>query len=212
MLKLIIVCALGLGLSGCVVVGSDNPLFSQADARGAALRPGVWSIPDDNCQFDPTQPLAKWPSCGNPTVVEGGRIKGGFGKADKAPQSIAYVLAAGDPVVMQLEAPDDRKPDDPRYVYAAVQPERTDASGRIVEAHIWLVLCFKPPLDASGPTKPHPYPGLVMRQGASFCRASNPGPVRDAARLSRDASVKGLKAGDKTDKFWLAARWIRDAE
>ncbi len=201
-LKSMLICALALLVSGCVIVGSDQPLFGSGDIGHAVLRNGVWALPDDNCQFEPSQPAVRWPQCANPTQVTDGRLTGGFGKADKPPQTIAIVLADGDPVVLQLEAPDDRKPDDPRYVYAALEPIRTDPQGRIVEAHVWLVLCFKTPLNPKA-AKPHPYPGLVLRQGSQYCRATQQGPVRDAARLTRTNAIKG-------EPFWLTARWIRD--
>ncbi len=193
---------LALLLCGCVPVGSDKPLFSAADAGGPGLRPGLWSIPNDKCVFDPATPVAAWPSCANATEVRDGRLIGGFGKTDGPAQSLDYVLSTGDPAVVQLKAPPDRKATDPEYVYFGLEPTQTDKQGRAVEAHVWMVLCFKPPLDKSA-RQPAPYPGLTMHKGDGFCRAVAPGPVRNAARLSRDASVQG-------DKVWLLARWLPD--
>ena len=57
------ICA-ALLLGACNMVHSDHPLFTAADAAGAAsFRPGVWADPDPGCDFDPNLPVKQWPDC-----------------------------------------------------------------------------------------------------------------------------------------------------
>lgn len=189
--------------TGCVVVGSDEPLFGAADAGTPQLRSGVWSMPHDKCEFDPAVPAADWPSCANPTIVRPGSMLGGFGDKD-GPQTLGFVLAAGDPQVLQVEAPADRKPNEPRYVFAGLRALELDEQGRAVGVRVWLALCFMPPMKADAP-EPKPFPGLTLKQGDSYCRASSPGPVREAVRRSERVELDG-------EAIQLTARWIRDGE
>ncbi len=206
MLRFFAICCIGLVTCGCAMVTSDKPLFTSGDAGAVALRHGLWTLPDDTCKYDPAQPVTKWPSCANGMVVSSKTMTGGFGKADSPPQTLGYVLAAGDPVVVQLKGPPDAKPTDPAFIYAGLRPVRMDDTGRIVEAHVWLALCFKPPLNANGKLKtPAPFPGLTMKQGDPFCRAADPAAVRNAVIKSEANAIQG-------DKLWLLARWLRDGE
>lgn len=202
MLRFFAVCCMGLMTSACVIVGSDKPLFTAADAQGMALRPGLWTMPDDTCKYDPVQPVSAWPSCANGMVLTATQLTGGFGKSDP-PQTMAYLLAGGDPPVVQVTAPPDRKPDDPYFIYAGLRPGRTDSSGRIVEARVWLAACFKPPTDLNSKAAPRPFVGLTLKKGASYCKAVEPEAVRNAVAKSEVLSVKG-------DKLWVAAHWVRD--
>ena len=204
MLRFFAVCCMGLMTSACVMVGSDKPLFSAADASGAALRPGIWELQGDDCKFDPARPVTTWPECANGMIVTPTRLTGGFGKADP-PQTMSYVLAGGDPPVIQLAAPQDRKPEDPSFLYAGVRPSRTDSAGRIVEAHVWLAACFRPPSNLNSKAAPRPFPGLTMKKGDSYCRATEAGPVRNAAAKSEAIAIKG-------DKLWVSAHWVRDGD
>ncbi len=208
MLRSIVLAVLALACSGCALVGSDAPLFQPGGAL--VLRPGVWSVPNGPCEFDAAKPVAAWPSCANAMVVSAASITGGFAGEDKTRQTIAYVLADGDPAVLQLQSQQERKPGEPVYVYAAARPLRKDPSGRVVEAKVWLALCYRPPVNLDGkgpagrPDRPQrPFPGLVMKPGDSFCRASTPAAVRNAALRSEGVTLAPDAPG-------LVASWRRD--
>ena len=121
-------------------------------------------------------------------------------------RELPYVLAAGDPRVMQLAAPADRKPEQPAYLYVGVRPGKTDTQGRLIEGEIWLVLCEEPPDDDHifAKHKPRPLPGLTQR-GDSVCIATTKGPVKAAAAASErwlrkreepeDAVITGVTSG-----------------
>jgi hypothetical protein len=202
-----------LGLQACAVVGAERPLFTAADAAGApALRPGLWAMPEADCQgFDPARPADTWPECANMIIVRPGTVGGDEHEKDGSikKRELAYVLAAGDPRILQLAAPDDRKPDEPAYLFVGVHPGKTDAQGRLIEGRIWLVLCEPPP-----PTNrifekrtPHPLPGLRPMKDGEGCLADAQGPVRAAAV----GSESWLKKADVEDAI-ITAHWVRDGE
>ncbi len=204
MLARLAACCLALGLSGCVVVGSNEPLFGPEDAARVQLRTGLWSAPDEDCPFDPSRPVAAWPSCANPMVVTARAITGGFGKEGAPPETLAYLLAGGRPLVMQIEAPSDRKPGEPRFNFIGVRPTRLDERRRIVEVDAWLVTCTPPSARLPG-KQSTTFPGFVMSPGDGFCLATRPGPVRHAAKRLEELKIHGQDLG-------LHARWMREPD
>ncbi len=207
MQRLLSLLAAALLLGGCNLVYAEKPLFTQADAAGAPqLRPGIWAKRAPNCRFDKAKPVADWPECADPSVVTAERI----GDPADATKQMPYLLAAGDPRVMQLEVkPDADKPF--VWFFAGLKPLKTDRQGRIVEARTWLVQCGPPPpkppektesdtpanetpeqasarmqaeIDAqiNASVTREPLPGLTVKEG--MCVATEPGPVRNAARAS----------------------------
>lgn len=129
------------GLGGCNLVYSETPLFSAVDARGAPqFRPGVWAQRAPGCDFDPARPIAEWPECADGTILTATHIT----EPGKEKDATEYVLAGGDPQVMQLKV--ELEPGKPViYFYAGVRVDRTDAQGRIVEAASWIAQCGPPP-------------------------------------------------------------------
>lgn len=207
MQRLLLVLAAALMLGGCNMVYAEQPLFTAADAAGApAMRPGLWSKRAADCVFDGAKPIADWPECADPVLVTADRM-GDPGKPDKQG---AYILAGGDPRVLQMELEMD--PDKPAiWIFVGVKPLKTDAEGRITEARTWMVLCGPPPPPrpetpdaaipenetpeqaeariqadiaatvAAGVTR-EPLPGLEVKEG--MCVARERDPVRNAARAS----------------------------
>jgi hypothetical protein len=98
-------------LGGCNLVTSTTPLFSARDAQGQAqLRPGIWMNVDASCTVDAAKPLADWPKCANAWVVRPGEVMAGRdpGAAPATWVSYKFVLARGDPAVMQVGFSDDK--------------------------------------------------------------------------------------------------------
>jgi hypothetical protein len=204
---LIALAALTLG--GCNLVMSDKPVFTPADAEGAApLRPGVWAAPDAGCAFDEAQPVAAWPKCAGGSVVTPTEAWG----ADDPSKHNAYVLAAGDPRVLQAVADISTSdnvsaPKGPIYLFLAVKPLASDGQGRIVKAEVWIIQCGPPPpppkADAKEQPKPedyatkHPLPGMIMSDGA--CSPRDKAAVLGAAGPSR-AWAEGV----------MTLHWVRD--
>jgi hypothetical protein len=139
MRRLLLLFATALMLGGCNMVYAEHPLFTVADAAGAPqLRPGVWATRKADCAFDSAKPAKDWPECASATIVSADSVGG---LDDKR---MGYVMAGGDPRVMQLAfTPDDDKPT--IYLFAGVRPLKSDAEGRITEARTWSVLCGPPP-------------------------------------------------------------------
>lgn len=205
MQRLLFVLAAALILGGCNMVYAEHPLFTAADAAGApALRPGIWSKRAADCVFDAARPISEWPECADPVLITPDRI-GDPGKPDKQG---GYVLAGGDPRVMQMELTlDADKP--PIWIFVGLKPLKSDTEGRITEARTWIVLCGPPPPPppetpppppnetpeqaearaqaeiaaamAAGVTR-EPLPGLEIKDG--MCVARERDPVRNATRAS----------------------------
>jgi hypothetical protein len=207
MLRALAVAALCLMTSACIAVGSREPLFSSADTGKAPQpRPGLWASPDAGCSFDPDQPASDWPECANATVVRA-HVLGAPGDPSRL---MDFVIADGDPLILQTPWPHSRDKDPPKYAYTWLQPTRTDEQGRFTEARVWFVLCGEqaPParnLETAGKTAPpedfKPLEGLDWHKGDDFCIAKSAEAVRAAAR----ASVGWT--GDPS-----VVKWIRDAE
>ncbi|WP_334160719.1 hypothetical protein [Phenylobacterium sp.] len=184
--------ALAVTLSACSnQVYSRGPLFTP-EPIAAILRPGVWAAPDQACRFDPAQPLAAWPDCAHGQAIE-------QGQALWEAKSARLTLAAGEPMILQLQAA--RRPRETWYY--ALAPLRRDQAGRVVELETWAVLCGPPPpprIEADGDSHEdsvthHPLPGLHV--SGRNCLARRPDPIRDAARLSRGWD------DDPTRAYWV---------
>ncbi|CAN5380271.1 hypothetical protein BH10PSE5_BH10PSE5_22970 [soil metagenome] len=208
MLRIVAVFIAMLSLSGCAVVSSERPLFSIADSEGApTLKPGLWALPAGDCKFSLRASALKWPDCANAALVTGASLFGGKRDAVGAfPKVLAYRLASGDPVILQVEASADREPGDPKVIYLGVRALASDGQGLITSARVWLALCAKPAVgDLAKPAKL--MPGLAPIKSREECLARTPGAVRNAARQSEAWAF----SGDGED-FGLVARWIRDGD
>jgi hypothetical protein len=219
-LRILIACAAAALLGGCNQVYSEKPLFTVADEAGAPpLRPGLWRADDPKCHVTEARPVQDWPHCASWVLVRPGEILEFHG--DERPpawQSISFVLATGDPRILQMASDDDGRP---IYWFTAVKPLRLDDQGRIVAFTTWPVQCGPPPTEAEpgpppeehrggeapaeplAPHKPgprvtrHPLPGLEVRD--DNCLAREQGPVRAAAVASKAWENDGL-----------AQHWVRD--
>jgi hypothetical protein len=195
------------------MVLTTEPLFTAADAHGApVLRPGVWNgAPDPSCKFDETAPLANWPSCANGGIVGEAEIRG-RPDMNGASAGTPYLLAAGDPRIMQLhglELAPGSGLSFTSYFYAGLKPTRTDSQGRITAYEAWLVQCGPPPpkdqtTSAGGKIQTgtgQPLPGMVMDKSGANCTTASADALRAAATASR-----AWASGD------LSAHWVRDGD
>ncbi|HWE46966.1 MAG TPA: hypothetical protein VG407_13155 [Caulobacteraceae bacterium] len=187
-----------MALSGCNLVISAKPVFDAADASGApGFRPGVWASPDQGCSFDEAKPAGEWPSCASGAVIMDDKAWA-VGHKEKAS---AFILAAGDPRVMQAIADlSDMNGSNvtvtekgPIYLFIAVNPLAKDGDGRITKAEAWFIQCGPPPpkpkdgTPASNDPKAYgttqPLPGMTMDNGE--CSPKDKAAVRAAAGPSR---------------------------
>jgi len=208
-LKAAALVAAALALGGCNLVVSATPVFSAADAAGAPpLRPGVWAAPQPNCDFKPADPLAAWPDCAGGAVITATAFvtavdPSNVGPSGQAPapgaakpqKNVPYILAAGDPRVLQIdmELPLDPAAKTRLFVFAALKPTTHDADGRITGAEIWFVQCGPPPppkpTGSGGGTETggitdHPLPGMTVDKGGT-CTTNDKAALRNAAVASR---------------------------
>ena len=94
-----------LPLCACNTIVSSKPWFG--DAPGAPqLREGVWRADSEKpCDFDEKKPVQTWPACAFGVVVGASDLTL-YERDDKGqvkPSTVSYVLAAGDPVILQLD-------------------------------------------------------------------------------------------------------------
>ena len=183
-------------------LGASNTIgpSTRGCARGAGapqLREGVWRADSGKpCDLDEKQPVQTWPTCAFGVLVgaSGLTLYERDDKGQVKPSTVSYVLAAGDPVILQL---DDTTAKPPQFEYAWLTPVRRDAKGRIVELRGGGVGCGgHSSLAANG--QPALYPGVTTQNGA--CMAAS----ADALRAAAKASV-----GDTDAKDVAHVRWVR---
>jgi hypothetical protein len=185
-----------LPLCACNTIVSSEPWF--VGAPGAPqLRDGVWRADSDKpCDLDEKQPVQTWPTCAFGVVVRASDLTL-YERDDKGqvkPSTVSYVLAAGDPVILQL---DDTTAKPPQFEYAWLTPVRRDGQGRIIELRGGGVGCGgRSGAGANG--QPAPYPGVTTQNGA--CRAGSADVLRAAAKSS---------VGDSDPKEIAHVRWLR---
>jgi hypothetical protein len=207
MMRALLASLLALTTGACAVVGSERPLFAAADGRGqSALRAGLWAMPDEDCTFDTAAKSREWNDCANATFVSSATFSERPNDHGEDRETLRYVLAGGDPRVLQIQAPEGEK--NPNYAYAGLRPLRADEAGRIVEARVWLAMC-EPPVDptAAREDKPERSPlpaGLVRDREGPGCTAASAAAARGAVSRSE------AWASDRD--FTLIARWVRDAD
>jgi hypothetical protein len=207
----LVCCGLAL-LSACNIVLTKDPLFTQKDAAGApTLKPGVWLFfKDSDCALDEHKPFNEWPDCAGGGLVT---LEDIAGHKSNTPgdtlEHAPYVLAAGEPRVMQLQVDVDlsvtadatatgdatvtTKSDSTKakpYAYAAVHPTKLDDQGRIVAFTLWPVQCGPPPpKNAKGEDTAmatlHPLPGIQMKKGDAVCTTTSPAALHNAAKASQ---------------------------
>ena len=213
-MRVLLGLCLVLVLGGCNRVVTPTPLFSQADAAGApVLRDGLWLLEnkvdiqlfasnDDRCRVDTRKPVNRWPACASWVLVRGNEMLGyrGVQEASLAWESMPFVLAAGDPPVLQVGDPGDDSASISYSYFGVGQVERGN-DGRATAITVWTVDCGPPPAQVKGePTRfltRDLLPGLIA--DGDNCTAESPSAVRGAATASRAWNTEPGRL-----------RWIRD--
>jgi len=182
-------------LTACNGVVSSKPWFSQA-GDAPQLREGVWRLTSDKpCNVDERRPLTTWPDCALGLVVRASEIQG-YQRDDKGrvkPFTLPYVLAAGDPAILQL---DDTTANPLKFEYAWLTRVRRDNKGQVVEVRGSTVGCG--PSSGSPGGQPALYPGVTAQSG---------GCVADSVDSLRAAAKSSTRDGPPQDVF--NARWLR---
>ena len=207
MMRIAVALCLALGTSACAVVSSERPLFTAADSVGApTLRPGLWVAIEPACKFNPRSPAAAWPKCVSAVVVGPSTlmdIKRDDDPSESEPPVQTYRLAAGDPVVVQIETPPE-----PGAFYYGLRPMASDGQGRITNVRFWFARCEAPKPAADTAKRRRLLAGLYPVKGQEAgCLARTPAAVRNAVRLSEGWAFDG-----GTDEAGAMVRWIRDGD
>lgn len=199
--------ALAASLSACNMVVTTEPTFLAQDQATPALREGLWVSPKKDCRFDIEAPATKWPECAQWIVIKGASMTGVDEKGEAF--AVPFVLAAGDPRVLQIKIEDEKMA--AIYVYVGLRPLKYDKEGRIVSYTGWLTQCGPPPpKDAKRPDgnprygSLQPSPGMVMDADLSGCAPESKAALIRAAGLSEAYE----EASDKDD----VSRWVREGD
>eukprot|EP01030_Chromulinospumella_sphaerica_P017172 gene17172-16994_t len=211
--KALAAAALAASLSACNMVVTTEPTFLAEDQGKPTLREGLWVNEEKDCKFDIKAPAAKWPECAHWIVVKDSAMTGVSEKGEAF--NVPFVLAAGDPRVLQIRIEDDKKGEDGKaaalYLYMGLKPLKTDTEGRITSYRGWIVQCGPPPpKDAKKPDgNPRygtlkPSPGMIMDSDLSGCAPESKAALIKAAGLSEH--FEELGAGGE------ASRWVRDGD
>jgi hypothetical protein len=180
-LAVLAIALAGAALSGCTMVGAERPLFTAADAGGVRLKPGLWALINpvaDTCNVPKTRRIGRWDDCARPFLV-GDQFIIALGKSEEGVgpgREIPFQVVAGDPVILQLEAPDDKGPAHSRYAFVAVYPTKA-GDNPVRRGVVAFVQC---PGAADAPI-------ADLKTVGQNCVASTPKAVRDAA-AAQDAA------------------------
>lgn len=178
-------------VAACNMAISETSLFSEPDNANLRPRPGLWMVEDPECEFDSSLPEAKWPRCAVWIVVDESdgkmRVRDGKGEGQEA----RFVIAKGEPPIVQILWRDDAKDDGKTfYVFFGLEPGPAEQDTDFKTASAWEVKCgIKDP--AGSDIKP--YPGI-----SAECRPSSQDAVRSAAVASRSTAEMAMRL-----------RWLR---
>ena len=217
--------ALGLVLSGCNMVISDEPWFTEPGP--VQQKTGLWVMLEKaDCPVSATTSLAAMPDCASPILIIDGAYSGP--PNDRSlPDAVRYdpakwdridhVLTDGTPMVDQLRfdatkpnpgAPPPVFKDKLTYLYLAVKPTGFDAEGRIISAKRWPVMCgplTRGEKDASGGPRfvtARPYAGMSVVHDMA-CNAADVAALREAAVTSEVSAPLAVYQ-------IMESRWLRD--
>lgn len=188
--RFMLACLLPL-LGACNMAISETPLFADGDKASLIPRNGIWLSDDSECPFDPSPPESQWPKCAIWAVVNGstGEMLVRSGKGED--QQARFVIAHGDPLIVQILWRDDAKEDGKTfYVFFGLEPLATGSDRTFTTAATWEVKCGT---KVPSMSDIKPYPGLTTE-----CRPSSQDTVRSAAVASRP-----------TAEMAMTWRWLR---
>lgn len=165
-------------LGACNMLISEAAMFSNDDRAQLLPQEGIWLSKDKDCAVDGSLPESTWPDCAMWVVVKGTGtdifLMDGKGQSE----SLGWLLAAGDPLILQGRWTDTAKPPNRSYYgFYGVEAEKIGADGRLIAVSIWPVECGT---QKSADDEIEPFPGI-----GPDCRAPSKDAIRAAARLSR---------------------------
>jgi len=178
-------------LGACNMAISETPLFTDADKANLIPRDGVWLTEDPDCRFDSNLPESQWPKCAIWAEVNGANGQMLIRDGKDQDQQARFVIAKGDPPIVQILWRDDAKDDGKTfYVFFGLEPGQKGTDTGFTTAATWEVKCGTK--DPAG-SDIKPYPGLSPE-----CRPSSQDAVRSAATASRP-----------TAEMAMTWRWLR---
>ncbi|HEY6816720.1 MAG TPA: hypothetical protein VI168_14365 [Croceibacterium sp.] len=173
-LRIVALAAILLGLSGCNLVVSEEPWFSEAEAQPKPrLRDGLWLAADPGCRVDEAKPAERWPDCASASFVRGdetwtmdwetaegrGRRRTFAGWKRDTPDDEMMFVANGDHLIAQGQSqvtPEGTLPAEiasasdmpaaPSYMYLAFRFQLGD-DGKAIAMESWSVQCGPLPVE-----------------------------------------------------------------
>lgn len=188
--RFMLACLLPL-LGACNMAISETPLFGDPDKASFTPHDGLWLSEDAECRFDSSLLELQWPNCAIWAVVDGSNGKMLIRNGKGEDQQARFVIAKGEPLIVQVLWRDDAKEDGKTfYVFFGLEPTGTNKSS--TTAATWEVKCGTKDPEGSDIK---PYPGLSPE-----CRPSSQDAVRASAAASRP-----------TAEMAMTWRWLRPA-
>jgi hypothetical protein len=212
MLRNLVPILVALCLGGCGMVSSDRPLFGPLDARGApVLKPGLWALVQPGCKFNLRSSPKKWPDCAQAAELHDGvAVLIRQDTKSDVEHETTYLLAAGDPAILQVQGPKEEGRPRAPYVYFGIRPLASDLDGVIIRARIWPAYCARPqqagvPAAPRAKAKPaKALAGLVPGKGPNAnCLARGQAPVRNAVTQSEAWAFTGEKDDGGVTAYWV---------
>lgn len=217
------------GLSGCNVVVSEEPWFTEADSEGVpTFRDGLWLRAATDCDVDVAAPPEQWPECADATRIRGREWLGMRWTDPEDGQrtfvgweTIPMLIAKGDPMVIQLSANalgppvaveadadvidlDDVDEFTGGYLYAAMRPTKLDQNGEVVAYETWPVLCGPEPAARGAGTDEDPFVGpYVTRHPFPGLTVVGDQCVADSSDALRAAAILSDPLAQHNETRWV---------
>jgi len=164
-------------LSACNMVISETPMFAENDRADVAPKDGVWLANQEDCDFDASQPEAKWPECAVWVVVRNSTRELLVNDGKDQSQRINYLIASGTPSIIQGKWVDEAKePGAIYYSFYGLEWRQLGPNG-FAGASVWPVQCG---LQDRPGSDIRPFSGI-----SAECRPSSRDAIRSAATVSR---------------------------
>jgi hypothetical protein len=172
-------------LGACNMVISEAPMFAESDRANITPRDGIWLAKVGDCDFDASEPEAKWPECAAWVVVRNGGRELLVRDGKRQTQRVDSLIAAGSPLIIQGRWVDDAKEDGAIYYVFYGLELKEIAAGAAASATTWAVQCG---VQNSSGSVTQPYPGI-----SAECRPSSKDAIRWAAVASRTGEMTALR-------------------
>ena len=177
-------------LSGCNMVISEAPMFTEGDRAAPTPKDGIWLAEMEDCKFDASQSESEWPECALWVVFRNSGREALVSDGKGQSQRIDYLIAAGTPAIIQGKWIDEAKePEEAYYAFYGLEWRQLAQDGSAA-ASTWAVRCG---VQERSSSRIQPFPGI-----SAECRPSSKDAIRAAAVASRNA-------GELMSWRWLRA-------